>query len=335
MKIAPVVDVKTRFGGYLRQWRIILLILVLSVAQSSTGQVKSSTCPPAMRLGSVLEGVAVSNAGVLTLGKFYAVCLPDPPRQSSSAYQYDPDDGGKFSTVLKTPDGQVLAKYVWYAEKVSTLWEIARYKVLGGHSAISSLVPGNYVLDFEIEDKPFYRLPFSVSMGKNDDIYNPGVLFFLDGPWSDYGVISYPNVNRYMQFAVWLRSKEKPSKKETHYDLKLVRRKDGKVLAGDWGDDAAVILKPGWIGFNLYLNRLNGERPENGSTEFPVAEVLKADGDYAVLLSLEGKPYGEYPFTVKGGAILYQGNQLPETADRLSYFDGGRNSYWLKRRATK
>ena len=52
-------------------------------------------------------------------------------------------------------------------------------------------------------------------------------------PWSDYGVISFPNVNRYTEFTVWLRSKEKPSKKETRYDLKLVRQKD-KVLAGDW-----------------------------------------------------------------------------------------------------
>jgi hypothetical protein len=94
-------------------------------------------------------------------------------------------------------------------------------------------------------------------------------------------------------------------------------------------------LKPGWIGFNLYLNRLKSERPENGSTEFPASEVLKADGEYSVLLSLEGKPYGEYPFTVKAGKILYQGNQLQETAAPLMYFDGGNNSYWLKRRPPK
>jgi hypothetical protein len=312
-------------------WKMALLISVLGSAQLSAGQVRSS-CSPAMRLWQVLNGVTISNGGVLMLGKFYAVCLPDPPKQSSSASAYDPDDGGKLSTVLKTVDGQVLTTYVWYAEKVSTLWEIDRYKVLGGQRAIKPLAPGEYVLDFAIEDKPFYRLPFSVSIGKNDDIYNPGNLYFLDGPWSDYGVISFPNVNRYTEFTVWLRSKEKPSKKETHYDLKLVRQKDKKVLAGDWGDAAAVILKPGWTGFNLYLNRLKSERSENGSTEFPVSEVLKADGDYSVLLSIEGKPYGEYPFAVKAGKILYQGNQLPETADPLMYFDGGNNSYWLKRR---
>jgi len=316
-------------------WKLIFLISAFLSTQPSMGQARSGSCSPAVRLGSVLNGVTISNTGVLTLGQFYAVCLPEPARQSSSAYPYDPDEGGKFSTVLKTADGQVLATYVWYAEKVVTLWEIGRYKVLGGHSAIKPLVPGDYVLEYAIEDKPFYRLPFSVSTMRNDDVYNPGNLYFLDGPWTDYGVISYPNVNRYLQFTVWLRSKEKQSRKETHYDLKLVRKKDGKVLAGDWGDDAAVILKPGWIGFNLYLNRLKSERPENGSTEFPASEVLKADGDYSVLLSIEGKSYGEYPLTVRGGKIVYQGNQMRETADPLMYFDGGNNSYWLKRRPPK
>jgi hypothetical protein len=58
-------------------------------------------------------------------------------------------------------------------------------------------------------------------------------------------------------------------------------------------------LKPGWIGFKLYLNRLTSERPENGSTEFPVSEVLKADGDYSVLLSLEGSPTASTPSRLK------------------------------------
>src|SRR5262249_32208774 len=110
-----------------------------------------------MRLWQVLSGVTISNTGVLSLGKFYAVCLPDPPRQSSSAYAYDPDDGGKFSTVLKTADGQILATYVWYAEKASTLWEIDRYKVVGGPSAINPLAPGDYVLEFASVDERQHR----------------------------------------------------------------------------------------------------------------------------------------------------------------------------------
>jgi hypothetical protein len=317
----------------------VFLVLMLSGARPSTAQRANETCRPTIRFGTVLSGVTIASTGVLGLGPFYAVCLPDPVRQSSSSYPYDPDDGGKLSTVLKGAGGQVLTTYVWYAEKISTLWQMDRYKIVGGPAEIKRLLPGDYVLDFCVEDKPFFRLPFSVSNQKNNDVYNPGLIFSLDGPWNDYASLGYPNPNRYLQFSLWLRDREQRGKKGTHYDLRLIRKKDGKVLAGDWGDDAAVILKPGWTAISLYLNRLKNERPENGSTEFPVAEVLKNDGDYVVTLSLESKPYGEYPFKVSDGKILPQGNQDRPNSNPLMFIEAPDQIirspgalYWLKRR---
>jgi hypothetical protein len=302
------------------------------------GQKGRDQCRPTIRFGSALGGISISNNGFLDLGPFYGICLPPPVRQSSSGHAYDPDDGGKLSTVLKTAGGQVLTTYVWYADK-SIYWELENYKIVGGPAAVKQLAPGAYTLDFCIEDKPFFRLPFSVSTQQNKDIYNPGLLYSLEGPWNNYASLLYVNPNRYLQFSLWLRNKEQQGKKETHYDIRLVRKKDNKVLAGDWGDDAALILKPGWTPISLYLNRLKSERPANGSSEFPLAEVLRSDGEYVVTLSIEGKPYGEYSFTVSDGKIRPQGLQEPETAEPLLFIEppgelvyppGG--LYWLRRR---
>lgn len=51
--------------------------------------------------------------GRLGLGRLYAVCLPAPAKQSTSNYPYDPDGGGKLSTLVKTADGKVLNTFVW------------------------------------------------------------------------------------------------------------------------------------------------------------------------------------------------------------------------------
>ena len=319
--------------------KVVLLILcvssLLATVRYAPAQTAKEPCSPAIRFWKLLNGVQISNRGILRLGEFYAVCLPEPARQSSSNYPFDPDDGGKLSTLVKKSDGQTLATYVWYAENVSTLWVMNRFKVIGGPSAIKPLEPGNYVLEFAIEDKPFYRFPFSVSMAKSDDAYNPGDLYFLDGLWSEYGGLYYPNVNRYLQFNVWLRARGKPKREGTQYELKLIRESDGKVIAEDAGPNAAVSLKPEWNQYKLSFRPIKNEASTDASYEFKASELLKSDGKYVVRLSLDGALYGEYPFTVKSGKIEYQGNQSRESATPLMYIEDGNNSYWIKRRAAR
>lgn len=45
-------------------------------------------------------------------------------------------------------------------------------------------------------------------------------------------------------------------------------------------------------------------------------------------LTIDGKPYGEYPFAVKSGLIQFQGKQVRETTDPMvyivDYLSGGR-----------
>src|SRR5256885_1976323 len=237
------------------------ICFLLFDAKVASAQTKSSSCSPSLSFGKLLNGVQISNRGYISLGQFYLTCLPEPVRKSSSNYPYDPDDGGKLSTVLKRSDGKVLTTYVWYAENISGLWVMDKYKVVGGQSSIKQLEPEDYVLEFAIEDKPFYRFPFSVSKIKNNDIYNPGDLYLLDGLWNDYGGLYYPKVDRYLQFLIWLRDKSATKKKETRYELKLIRVSDGKVIAEDAGADSALLLTSSWTPVNLSFRPIKDGSP--------------------------------------------------------------------------
>ena len=67
--------------------------------------------------------------------------------------------------------------------------------------------------------------------------------------------------------------------------------------------------------------------------------MLQEDGRYSVRLTIDGKPYGQYPFTVKDGRIQLQGRQVHAGTDPLlyivDYLSGGRyTSWWLKREAS-
>ena len=137
-------------------------------------------CAPGISFWKLLDAVSVGYGdGRLRIDKLYAVCLPTPAKQSSSNYPYDPDGGGKLTSVVKTADGKVLAIYVWYAESIGGLWELSNYKVIGGPQSVKPLSAGNYVLEFAADDKPFTRFPFSVVEGKSDDPYQPaGARYF-------------------------------------------------------------------------------------------------------------------------------------------------------------
>lgn len=62
---------------------------------------------PRVRMKMLLNGVEVGPGGRLS-----AVCLPAPARRGETNDAYNPYDGGKLSTVLKSSNGQALNSFV-------------------------------------------------------------------------------------------------------------------------------------------------------------------------------------------------------------------------------
>ncbi len=311
-----------------------LVFFTLLAFQGVEAQPAPSPCTPGISFWNLLDSVNLGYVdGRIHIERVYAVCLPAPAKPSNTAYDYDPDGGSKLTTVIKSADGKVLNTYVWYARNIIGLWELSSYKVLGGHQSLKQLSSGNYLLEFAVDDKLFYRFPFSVSEGKNEDPYQPaGTRYFIDGAWSEYGNIFYQrnDPESVLKLTTWLQDKSgKESKAYTPYDLKLVSLKDGKVIAVDSG---SYKLAPQWQKVDLLLHPAGGDK----NTYLKAGELLRTDGKYAFRLTVDGKPYGTYPFEVKGGRIQFQGRQIREKTDPLivivDYLSGGRySSWWIKR----
>lgn len=318
--------------------RLFIVVLFALIATPSVyAQTNQQACNPGISFWKLLESVRVGYGdGRLGIDTLYAVCLPSPARPSASNYPYDPDGGSKLSTNVKTADGKVLNTYVWYAQSIGGLWELSRYKVIGGYESVKPLAPGSYLLEFAIDDKPFYRFPFSVVQIKSDDPYQPaGNRYFIEGAWNDYGNIYFQRNDPQspLTFTTWVQEKVgHQSKTSVPYELKLINAKDGRVLATD---ASSLRLQPGWGKATFYFHP---SADKNGYMK--AGELLREDGRYLVRLSVNNKPYGDYPFVVKGGRIELQGRQVREKTDPMDhivdYLSGGRyTSWWIKREASR
>lgn len=311
---------------------LCLVFAFLSVTQAQTTAPPCTT--PGISFWKLLDGVSIGYGdGRLSIGKLYAVCLPAPAKQSTSNYPYDPDGGGKLTTLVKTADGKLLNTYVWYAESIGGLWELSRYKVLGGYESVKPLTAGNYVLEFAANDKPFTRFPFTVVVGKNEDPYQPaGARYFIEGAWNEYGNIFYQrnDPQSSLTFTTWVQDKSGTGKKtSTPYEAKLINLKDGKALGEDSG---TLRLEPRWLELKLFWHPAGGDK----NSYLKAGDLLREDGRYSVRLTIDGSLYGEYPFTVKDSRIQFQGRQVREKTDPMDYIvdymSGGKySSWWIKR----
>jgi hypothetical protein len=324
----------------LRAAPALLVLVAFAHATRAQQPAPAANCvAPGVSFGRLFSGVRIGYTdGRLGVGTLYATCLPQPTRPSQSVFSYDPDGGGKLTTSVRRADGTLLNTYVWYARSIGGLWEMERYKVVGGYEAAKPLRAGAYYLEFAVEDKPFYRFPFSVVEVKSDDPYQPpGTRYLLEGPWNDYGNIYYQRNDpaSSLSFTTWVQDKAGNDKgrRGVPYEMNLVRERDGKVIASDV---ATLRMEPRWLKFETLLKPAGGD----GNSYFKAGDLLREDGNYSFRFTLDGKPYGKYPFTVKGGRIQLQGNQVRERTDPLDYISesisGGRyTSWWIKREGAR
>lgn len=301
--------------------------------RSAPALAAGSACAPGVSFWSLLGNVGVGYAdGRLRIDKLYAVCLPQPATSSDSNYGYSPGRGGKLSSVIKSADGQVLGTYVWAAESIGGLWELSDCKVLGGAESLKPLAAGNYTLEFRIEDAaPFYAFAFAIATLPSDDPYEAaGTRWFIDGAWNEYGNVFYQrnDPQSSLRFTTWVRDKAGHAQpRSAPYVAQLVRLQDGKVIGEETG---TLKLDPHWGQLDVYFAARG-----NASERIKAADVLAQDGAYRVVVSIDGKPFGDYAFAVSGGAIAVRGAQAEKTPPQqriVDYLYGGKyRSWWIRR----
>jgi hypothetical protein len=220
----------------MRLSRLLAALATLSIPLAPVAYAQSP-CTPGITFGSLLGSVRVGYGdGRLSVERLYAVCLPQPARQSRSNFGYEPDDGGLLAMRVKTADGQLLNTYMWYAERIGGIWEMGRYKVVGGYESVKPLAAGDYVLEFAADDKLFQKFAFSVVAVKSDDPYQAaGHRYFIDGAWAEYGNLYYQRNDPQSSFAftTWVQDRAgRETKRSVPYEVKLVRgRRDAPPRA--------------------------------------------------------------------------------------------------------
>ncbi len=283
-----------------RSFALFSLAVLLSPSVLAQGGTAAANCEPRVETASVLNSVGVN--GFLYIDKFYARCLPVPAKQARP--RYHPYNGGKFSTTLKNSSGQTVNTFVWYGDLITTIWEFERYEIVGGREALKQLEPGNYTLEYAIEDKVFQRFPFSLSTRASSDQFKPGTIYVLDGQWSEFAQLYAPNVDRFFQLIVWLRNEKdlaEPKQAPVPVAMRLIREKD-KQLVAESDEGLKLNLTPTWRSVNLSFRRPNRAATKDTS-EFKLSEILAQEGRYRIELMLNGQPYREYKFNVKNGMI--------------------------------
>ncbi len=310
--------------------------LFTSIISTSTAQ--PSAYPPCIMYSTLLNGVQVHPIqGTFRLHQIQAVFLPEIP--SNDVFIYSPENGGTLTSNLKRADGSTVAEIVWYAEKLrAPYWLMSSYKIRvpgGGWDAepqFKLTAAGDYVIEFLLDGKLFYRFPFSLEALGSGDPYNPQTIYRVNGVWSDYAYLLYADadVTKPLMFKIWLRN----SGTEKRQDVKVTGslKHGGKEIAkfGEFPLDYS--LSADWVRYEMTFGQFKNTQ-FNGKlwhTSLKAEELLKS-GKYEVVVELGDKHYGTWEFSVKNGQIEHVGRQVRSATDPLDFIEGGKDAFWSKR----
>jgi hypothetical protein len=303
--------------GFLFGFLIVLLTTAWSAAEPPA---------PTIMYSNLLNGVKLDHkTGRFRIDTMNALFLPKPVRESKMIYKYNPKDGGKLDAILRRGSTDVATFHFYGQERKAPTWTLNSNELDGGAAHDFNLKqPGDYSLEFQIEGKPFQRFDFSLSTIGSDDVYDPGEVYVLDGPWSDYGYLYYSDAvpSNNLSFKTWFRL---PGKVEGRPSQKIkVELLDsaGAVVAGTRGS-TSYYFSLEWKRYDFMLHNSKGA--------IRASDLLAKDGNYTVRVTVDGQKYGSYPYTVSGGKLLRQGRADRASTNPLDFVEGGRDAWFSKR----
>ena len=279
-----------------------------------------SNYPPGVLFSSLLTDMILHPDGNLAFSDISATFLP-PAKDEKLLEPYNEKSGKKLEAVIKRADGSIHHRSFWRGKPIK-----APFWLIFPTGGFVKITPGDYVLEFVIEGSLFYRFPFSVvKEGGGDDPFAKGAgdKLVLKGAWDNYAYFQLPenNTASNLIFKMWLRS---PVKRNAKVSVDLVRVSDSKVLASGGGDSMTVNLPIRWE------RREFGLRKPTGSSIIG-SDIFGKDGNYKVVVKIDDKLYGEYPFTVKDQKFVYLPEQRRGETDMTMFVEGGNDAFYVKK----
>ncbi len=318
------------------RWPVIVFACVTAtlVAAPFAVLAQPPEMQPSIMWGSVLDSVQMRhNTGDFWLTPFdplVAVFLP--PAESNTTYPYNPTDGGKFWAILSSADGTQLLRYdFWAAPRPVPFWPVDDIWVTNPVTGERidnrqlPLEPGDYSLDFFLDSGQVLTFSFSVSKLDSDDPFRPQSYWFLDGPWRDWGCLTYAEADpgQVLRWIAFARNKAREKSRTVRIEVVITRDADGTVVCTS-RPGMSWDLMPEWRRFDFDLVHPTGAQFEAGA-------LLARNGAYTLRMNVDGQAYGTWRFQVANGQLQYVGRAVRGVADRLTFVEGGMDEWWYIR----
>lgn len=300
------------------------------IALTLTAVTAQAAPPPAIEMGSLLDGVRVRFKGIRAgQGGRLEFGYKGP------AEGVFIKDGDRVQVAL-FPKGQTdpLVSYPVPVGSASGIWRQVAPRTSGQEFTFTKA--GEYTLTYFVNGKPATSIDLKVRFLKSDDAFDPSVYTIVDGPWNNLACLHVyeGELQQPVRFDIWTR---KITTKPSEHDKMSIQLFRGDELVAVTNDKN--IAWPEWLRHQASFTF----PPAQGGRVFRFSDLLKVDGKYTITVKVNGTLYGHYNFEVADGSIKPHQRQVMgyKPSDRwlvpkaLSVgLDGAGSVYWLDRTQT-
>ena len=295
--------------------KVSVLFLTLLFGTQIFGQ---STPKPAPVFSDLLANVHLRSNGQMKPLRTYAYFL-----------------SGKKGALKVIHKGNEIAEFSFRIEPYTVpKYRIHGYELVKGKNNSLGLMlkeAGKYELAYYMGETKFYSFSFELIIGKSDP-YKPNKLMLLNGAWNNYAYLRKTSTESHgrWEFRVFMRSDD-GSYQQTKGQVLMIRDKDKKIVAvgssgfrrkASWTRQDITLQKPG---------KKNAKGEYYSNQDFYANRDKFEDGSYTLKFTTDGKLYGTYKLSVKGGEIQLQGKQIRESTNPLYFIEGYGREIWLEK----
>lgn len=212
-----------------------------------------------------------------------------------------PPTGNESATFLITkPGGEVVASVPLRLEKLEQFPAFALFRPAAGNPGnVRVAQSGDFVMAVKVGNETITTLPFSLKEEVSSDPFKPGKTYVRDGPWRDLAFLAVitDEADAHLQFNWWLSTRELPAGM-TRPKVTVHVLANGKEIAASRGP-----VVPDTVDWYFY------ERHEMYMPTLPknrwltLADVVKQNGELAVVVKANGQPIKTFKTQVQGGQL--------------------------------
>lgn len=212
-----------------------------------------------------------------------------------------PPAGNEPATfVITKPGGEVVTNVPLRLEKLENFPAFAIFRPAAGNPGNVRLgQSGDFVMAVKIGNETITKLPFSLKEQVNSDPFNPGKTFVREGAWRDLAFLSNitDDPNAQLEFNWWMSTRElPPGMKQPKVTVHVLA--NGKEIAASRGPVVPDTVD--WYFYErhqLYMPTV----PKN--RWLTLADVVKLNGEIALVVKANGQPVKTYKTRVQGGQL--------------------------------